>query len=195
MRPAEPPTLILERLPEAPHEPEFVGDAPLIGFDAFSSDQRIFGWVRLSADRLTDLLNEHDEITVDNAQIEHLGRGKVAWIDTMTVKPAQLLAVRAGGPHGDPAKRRRMRLHRLAVRAGPFRIGGDLHAHPGVAPLEEIRNRPAMVPLSSAWIEHWVGDQRVSQWVGTILVNRHRTDSIAIVETLDDGSFGDGPDS
>jgi hypothetical protein len=185
--PPDRPTLVLERLPEGPNEPESVGDAPLIGFDAFSVDQRVFGWVRLSADRLTDLVNAHREIAVDNAQIEHLTHGKVAWIDTVVIDRDQLIAVRAGGPHGDPAKRRRMRLHRLNVRAGAFRMGGYLHAPPGVAPLDEIRDRPTMIPLSSAWLEHWIDGHRVSQWVGTIVFNRDRADSITVVAEADLG--------
>src|SRR6266550_7617167 len=129
------PTLFLERSLEAPYEPESVVDAPLIGFDAFSIDQRIFGWVRLSADRLTDFLNAHEEIELDNAQIEQLTDARVASIDRLVVNRDRLIAVRAGGPQGDPARRQRLRLHPLVVRAGLYRIGGYLHARPGVEPL------------------------------------------------------------
>jgi hypothetical protein len=175
------PTLDLEGLPEAPYEPESVVDPPLVGFDAFSIDQRIFGWVRLSADRLTDLLNAHQEIALDNAQVEQLTHSGIAWIDHLVVNRDQLIAVRAGGPHGDAAKRLRLRRHPLAVRAGSYRMGGYLHARPGVAPLAEIRDRPTIVPLSSAWIEYWMDGRRISQWVGTILFNRNRADSIEVV--------------
>jgi hypothetical protein len=175
------PTLFLERSLEAPHEPDSVVDAPLIGFDAFSIDQRIFGWVRLSADRLTDLLNAHEEIEVDNAQIEQLTDARVASIDRIVVNRDRLIAVRAGGPQGDPARRQRLRLHPLVVRAGLYRIGGYLHARPGVAPLAEVRDRPKMIPLSSAWLEYRVGGGRKAQWVGTIVFNRDKTDSIEVV--------------
>jgi hypothetical protein len=175
------PTLFLERSLEAPHEPESVVDAPLIGFDAFSIDQRIFGWVRLSADRLTDLPNAHDENEDDNAQIEQLTDARVASIDRIVVNRDRLIAVRAGGPQGDPARRQRLRLHPLVVRAGLYRIGGYLHARPGVAPLAEVRDRPKMIPLSSAWLEYRVGGGRKAQWVGTIVFNRDKTDSIEVV--------------
>jgi hypothetical protein len=180
----------LEGLPEAPHEPDSVVDAPLIGFDAFSIDQRIFGWVRLSADRLTDLLNAHEEIELDNAQIEQLTDGRVASIDRMVVNRDRLIAVRAGGPQGDPARRQRLRLHPLVVRAGSYRIGGHLHAPPGVAPLAEVRDRPTMIPLSSAWLEYWVDGRRKAQWVGTILFNRDKMDSIEVVGEGDLGTEG-----
>jgi hypothetical protein len=183
--PVRRPKLFLEHLPEAPHEPESVVDAPLVGFDAFFIDQRIFGWVRLSADRLTDLLNAHEEIDLDNAQLEQLTDERVAWIDRMVVIRDRLIAVRAGGPHGNPAMRQHVRLHQLAVRAGSYRMGGYLHARPGVAPLAEVRDRPTMIPLSSAWLEYWVDDRRKGQWVGTILFNRDRADSIDVVRERD----------
>jgi hypothetical protein len=179
------PTLVLEHSPEAPYEPESVVDAPLVAFDAFSIDQRIFGWVRLSADRLTDLLNAHEEVAIANAQVDQLTHTGVAWIDHLVVNRDQLIAVRAGGPQGDPARRQRLRRHPLAVRAGAYRMGGYLHARPGVAPLEEIRDRPTIIPLSSAWIEYWIDGRRVSQWVGTILFNRNRADSIEVVREMD----------
>jgi hypothetical protein len=176
--PASPLSLVLERLPEAPNEPDSVADAPLIGFDAFFVDRRIFGWVRLSADRLTDLLNAHAEVTLDNAQVEHLGQARIDRTERIVVHRDELIAVRAGGPPGNAAKRLQMRLHPVAVRAGSFRMAGYLHARPGVAPLLEVDGRPAIVPLSSAWLEYWVDGRRTSQWVGTILFNRFRADSI-----------------
>ena len=75
------PTIVLERGPETPHEPESVVDAPLVGFDAFTTDHRVFGWVRLSADRLTDLLNAHQDIELVNAQVEGFADGQTDLID------------------------------------------------------------------------------------------------------------------
>ncbi len=66
--------------------------------------------------------------------------------------------------------------------AGSYRMGGYLHARPGVAPLADIQSRPTMIPLSSAWLEHWKDGRQVSQWVGTILFNRDRADLIEVVE-------------
>jgi len=173
--------LILERRPEDPFEPESVVDAPLIGFDAFSVDQRVFGWVRLSADRLTDLLNAHERVALANAQVDHLVHERTTSIDGIVLSRSQLIAVRAGGPVGDPAKRHRTRLHAVSVRSGAYRIRGYLHARPGVAPLAEIGGRPTMVPLSSAWLEYWRGGRLVAQWIGTILFNRDLAESIEVV--------------
>jgi hypothetical protein len=108
----------------------------------------------------------------------------------MVVHRDRLIAVRAGGPQGDPARRQRVRLHPLVVRAGLYRIGGYLHARPGVAPLAEVRDRPKMIPLSSAWLEYRVAGRRKAQWVGTIVFNRDRTDSIEVVGERDLGPEG-----
>ena len=68
--------LVLERVPETVFEPEFVAEAPLIRFEAYADRGRIFGWVRLHEDRLTDLLNEHAELLLVNAEVEDLDDGR-----------------------------------------------------------------------------------------------------------------------
>jgi hypothetical protein len=178
-------TLILERSPEAPHEPESVVDAPLVGFDAFLVDSRIYGWVRLSADRVTDLLNGHTELTLVNAQVERFSDGRLSWHDRLVVARDQLVAVRAAAPRGDPSRRLRTRLYPLVVQSASFLIGGYLHAPPGMAPLAEIAARPLMTPLSSAWLEFWRDGRRQDQWVGTIIFNRDLVDAIEVVSDED----------
>ena len=180
-----PTTLVLERRPESPNEPDFVADGPLIGFDAFLPEHRVFGWIRFHADRLTDILNEHPEVLLVNAQLERLTDGQVEWHEQLSLARGNLLAVRAGGPRGDPARRERTRLHPLVVQSGPYLIGGYLHARIGVGPFEEIRGRPEMVPLSTGWLEHWVDGRRHRQWAGTILFNRALVDEIELVGEAD----------
>lgn len=178
---AGPTTLVLERQAESPHEPDSVADAPLVGFDAFLPDRRIFGWVRLEADRVTDILNEHAELMLVNAQVERLADGRGEWLEQVRLGRDDLLAVRAGGPRGDPALRQRSRLHPLVVQAGPFLVGGYLHARIGVDPFVEIDKRPQMIPLSTGWIEHWIDGRRQRQWAGTIVFNRALADAIELV--------------
>jgi hypothetical protein len=180
-----PPTLVLERMPEEPDEPDFVVEAPLVGFDAFLSDRRLFGWIRLEADRLTDILNEHASLTLVNVQVERLADGRLEWTERFTLDRDDLLAVRAGGPRGDPALRLRGRPCPIVVQSGPYLIGGYLHARLGVEPLDEIESRPAIVPLTTAWLEQWVGGHRHRQWAGTVLFNRRRIDAIDLVEEAD----------
>ena len=183
--PAGGATLVLETLPEAPSEPDFIADAPLVAFDAFLTDHRIYGWARLAADRLTDLLNEQAELTIVNVQLEQFSDGRTEWHERLVLDRSRLVAVRAGGPRGDPALRRHLRIHPLVVQSGPYLIGGFLHADPGITALDGLRLRPSMVPLSMGWLEHWVAGQRRAQWAGTIIFNRTRVDEVAVVREED----------
>jgi hypothetical protein len=178
-------TIVLETLAEAPGEPDFVADAPLVAFDAFLTDRRVYGWIRLTADRLTDLLNSPAELTLVNVQLERLPGGRLEWHERMVLDRDRLLAVRAGGPKGDPARRERLRRYPLVVQSGPYLIGGLLHARPGIGPRDEIDGRPSMVPLSLGWLEHWVAGHRRAQWVGTIIFNRRLIDAIEVVDAED----------
>lgn len=186
---AGPGTLILERQPESPHEPDSVADAPLVGFDAFLPDRRIFGWIRLEADRLTDILNAHAELLLVNVQLERLADGRVEWEEELRLDRASLLAVRAGGPRGDPARRQPTDRHPLVVQSGPYLIGGFLHARVGDSPIQDIERRPPLVPLSTGWLEHWIDGHRHRQWAGTILFNRALVDTMKVVRE-DDLEFG-----
>lgn len=180
-----PVTLVLESLADAPSEPDSVADAPLVAFDAFLTDHHVYGWIRLAADRLTDLLNSQAEITLENVQLERLPERRLEWHDRLVLDRDRLLAVRAGGPRGDPARREHLRRHPLVVRSGAYRMGGFLHARPGVEPRTEIEGRPPMVPLSLGWLEYWIDGHRRAQWPGTIVFNQALVDEIDVVDEED----------
>lgn len=189
VRPRGSTPLVLETLAESPSEPDFVADAPLVAFDAFLTDQRVYGWIRLDADRITDILNAQTRITLVNVQTEGLPDGRSGWHDEVVLDRDRVVAVRAGGPRGDPALRRHVRLHPLVVQSGPYLIGGFLHAPPGVAARDDIGARPPMVPLSLGWLEFWSGGDRRAQSAGTIIFNRQLADAMEVV-TEDDLLFG-----
>lgn len=199
MPPQSPPGrlhFVLQRTDEEVFEPDSVADAPLVRFAAYSRHHRVFGWIHLRADRLTDLLNEHDELLLSDVEIESLEGGGTKSADEILVRCSDLVAVHASGPRGDESLRHRTRTHPIAVQAGNFLIGGHLHAAPGVDPLVSMRDRPLMVPLTDAWIEYWSGDMRTRHSIGTIIVNRLQADWIRIVtdEDLTDGMLRPAPD-
>jgi len=177
--------LVLERASEDVHEPEFVADLPLVSFDAFVAGHRVFGWVRLDADRLTDLLNDHEELVLVNVMVEHLADGATVSADEAVVRRADLIAVRASGPRGEASRREDTRPHPVIVESGPYRIGGHVHAAPGVGPARRIRGREPMIPLTEAWIEYRSGDELRRRRVGTIIVNRDLAARIDPVAELD----------
>jgi hypothetical protein len=187
--PPRPPSrrlhLILQPTAEEIFEPEAVADAPLVRFIAYGVDYRVFGWVRLRADRLTDLLNAHEELHLAEVEIESLEDGITQSVDQIIIQRRDLIAVHAAGPRGDQALRQRTRTHPIALQSGNYVIGGHLHADPGADPIASVGGRPAMVPLTDAWIEYWSRGERKYQSTGTIVVNREAADWMRVVTDED----------
>ena len=173
--------LILQPTSEEVFEPDAVADAPLVRFIAYGLHHRVFGWVRLRADRLTDLLNAHEELHLAEVEIESLEDGITQSVDEIIIHRRELIAVHATGPRGDQARHQRTRTHPIAIQSGNYLIGGHLHADPGADPIASVAGRPAMVPLTDAWIEYWSGGERKYQSTGTIVVNRDAADWMRLV--------------
>jgi hypothetical protein len=192
MLPQTPPDrlhFILQRTPEEVFEPDFVSDVPLVRFVAFGRHHRVFGWVRLRADRLTDLLNTHEELLLTDVEIESLEDRVTRSVDEVLIRCSELIAVHASKPRGDEARRRLTRTHPIAIQSGNYLIGGYLHAPPGSDPIASMGERPLMVPLTDAWIEYWSGGERTKQSTGTIIVNREQVDWMRVV--TDEDLFSD----
>jgi hypothetical protein len=183
--------LVLQSDFEEVFEPDSVADAPLLRFIAYRGHERVYGWVRLQADRLTDLLNACDEVHLTDVEIEGLEDGVTRPAEEVLVQRHELVAVQATGPRGDEAHRRATRSHPVAVQAGNYLIAGHLHAVPGDDPIASVIGRPPMFPLTDAWIEYWSDGQRTLQSVGTVIVNRDRTDWLRLVtdDDLIDGGL------
>jgi hypothetical protein len=163
---------------EEVYEPDFLLEAPLVRFVAYEPDRRLFGWVSLAADRLTDLLNAHDELRLEDVEVVGFDGEPATEADEVLVRCPDLVAVHASGPRGDETQREKTNQVPVALRSGSYLIAGHLHAAAGTDPLEALGDRPAMVPLTDAWIECWIGDERRYRATGTIIVNRRRIDSI-----------------
>jgi hypothetical protein len=104
--------------------------------------------------------------------VEHLDDGATVTADEAVVRRADLVAVRASGPRGEASRRADTRTHPVVVESGSYRVGGHLHAAPGVGPASRIRGREPMIPLTDAWIEYRSGGELQRRRVGTIIVNR-----------------------
>ncbi len=198
MLPQAPPGrlhFILQRTREEVFEPDYVPEVPLVRFDAYGRHDRVFGWVGLRADRLTDLLNAHEELLLTDVEIEDLEDGVTRSVDEILIRCSDLIAVHASGPRGDATRRRLTRSHPIALQSGAYLIGGYLHAPPGRDPIASVDERPLMVPLTDAWIEYWSGGERTRQASGTMIVNREQVDWMRVVtdEDLVDGLLRPSP--
>ena len=149
-------------------------------FAAYGEDCRIFGFLRVSGERLSDLLNEREEYTLQDVLVEVLDDGRSTEARMLVVRRDELLAVRATGPRGNAARRSRMRPSPITLQTGPYTIHGYLHVPPGADPLAAIRRRPPMVPLTEAWIEYAASGQPHRARVGTIIVNHEIVDWVRL---------------
>jgi hypothetical protein len=169
--------------PATPGRSESAPEAPrLVELTAYAGDCRLSGYVALEAERLSDLLNDHDEYELIDVLLESLEDGHAVEVSRVLVGRAELYAVQAGGPRGDPRRRTRARLHPVALQAGPYALRGYLHALPGVDPMASFHHRRRMVPLTEARIEYSAGDIWQRQRASTLVVNRLLVDWVQAVE-------------
>jgi hypothetical protein len=155
-----------------------------VEFVAYGEDCILSGMVRMQADRLTDMLNDHDEYLLVDVLAEGLTEERAMEVTEVLVRRDELILVHAAGPRGNQDRRHRTRSHPVAIQAGPYHLRGYLHALPGADPVQSIRRRRAMVPLTDAWIEFPSVAGRQRRRVGTVVVNREQIDWI--VPAIDD---------
>jgi hypothetical protein len=161
-----------------------VRSSPQVEFVAYGEDCLLSGVVRLANDRLTDMLNEHDEYQLIDVLVEGLAGDRGVEMTEVIVCRDELFLVHAAGPRGNQDRRHRTRSHAVAIQMGPYHVRGYLHALPGADPVQSIRRRKPMVPLTDAWIEFPMASGRERRRVGTVVVNREQIDWV--VPAIDD---------
>jgi hypothetical protein len=151
-----------------------------VEFSAYAEDCRVFGFYRLLADRLTDALNGATEYELRDVLVVRNDDGLGTQALSLTVRREELLAVRASGPRGDPARRNRKRPFPVTLQTGPYVIHGYVHAVPGGDPIQQLRRSRPLVPLTESWIEYHAVGQAHRARVGTIIVNRELWDWVRL---------------
>ncbi len=149
-----------------------------VEFAAYAEDCRIFGFWRHDAERLSDALNAHEEYQLDHVLLAALDDGHTSEVRELLVRRDELLAIRAAGPRGNPARRSRTRPAPVTLQTGPYTIHGYLHGPPGADAVRQINRRKPMVPLTEAWIEYPAGGSLHRARVGPIIVNHEILDWI-----------------
>lgn len=170
--------------PAAPPLPPVVPHVPEIEFMAYAEDCVLSGYVRLDADRLSDLLNAHDEYELIDVCAMDLETGALRETPAILVDRDELMLVHATGPRGVAGRRIRTRQHPVALTVGPYSIRGYLHCPPGADPIASFRRRRPMVAMTDAWIEYSIDGAFQRRRVSTVVVNRKMVDWI--VEVVDE---------
>jgi hypothetical protein len=150
----------------------------VIELDAFAADCRVFGEVDLGDRRLTDMLNEVDELRIGNARLESLVDGHVAESDELVVSRDELFAVVAVGPRGSAARRLHTHASKVVAELGPYHVAGSIHGTAASNPLAGVLRRAPWVPLTDAVIAYRRGAHDVHEAYETLLINRAVASSI-----------------
>lgn len=170
----------VEALPEPALFVEPTQGSVEIELAGYAEDCRIFGFVNLDTDRLTDYLNAREQYELRDILLVALQDGRATEAKSLTVERHELLAVRGSGPRGNANRRGRTRPYPMTLQTGPYTIHGHLHGLPGTDPLKTLRLRRTMVPLTESWIEYLADDDAHRARVGTIIVNREMIDWIRL---------------
>jgi hypothetical protein len=163
----------------------------LAPIELYTADARIVGWIAANGQRVTDLLNDQDELRLwhpspgpiveptgaEGADLEP-GEETGEWQSVVT---EQLIL--AMPPEWRAARQLRLhrKLRRVALSAGPFSVTGNLHLSPTAEtdpiPYEGRR----FLPLTDAYILH-NGEPPFEHVVSVVIVNTaHITQLVPLV--------------
>ena len=161
---------------EQPTEPIVAIEPATQEFVAYGVDCVIRGTIALGATRLTDLLNDHDELILGDVRVAAFGSPEEAPVASVVVPRDEVLLIHASGSRGDAQRRRRTMQHPVAMQVGPYHVRGYLHALPGTEPVSSFIHRQSMVPLTNAWIEFMDGKVQRRDRIDVLVVNRQQVD-------------------
>jgi hypothetical protein len=153
-----------------------------VEFSAYAEECRLFGRIGLDAERLSDMLNAHDELVLVDVLATSLADGLTYEVDEISLSRDELMVVEALGPRGNPNRRTRARPHPLAVKLGPYEVRGYVHVTPGADILNAVRRRRPMVPLTEASISYASGGVLQRHRAGTLIFNRECADWLTLAD-------------
>jgi hypothetical protein len=166
----------------------------LAPIELYTADSRIVGWIASNGQRVTDLLNDQDElrlwhptpgpisapVTGDPANpVEPGDEANGEWQSVMT---EQLIL--AMPPEWRAARQLRLhrKLRRVALTAGPFSVTGNLHVAPnGETGDHTLYRGRRFLPLTDAYLLH-NGEPPFEHVVSVVIVNTaHITQLVPLV--------------
>ncbi len=152
---------------------------PMVELTVYAGDSVACGLLALTADRVTDLMNDRTEFEFVDTLLESLDDGHELAVRSILVARDEIFAVAVAGPRGDPKRRTRTRPIPIELQVGRYDVSGNIHVIPGTDPITGFRRRRVMVPLTEATIEFDSPDGRKLFRFETLLVNRDLTEWIA----------------
>ena len=164
---------------DPPVNPAPADAVPTVELTVYADDSVVFGRLPLTADRVTDLMNDGTEFEFTDTYLQSLDDSHGLLVRTVVVARTEIFAVAVAGPRGDPTRRTRTRPIPVEIRVGRYDVSGNIHVVPGTDPIVGFRRRKVMVPLTEATIAFDGPGGRTISRFGTVLVNRELTAWIA----------------
>jgi hypothetical protein len=148
-----------------------------VSFQGYAGDCTIGGEIDISGARLSDALDQMDEVAVHDAILTSLGDGRVMHAGELVLRRDDLFAIEGhGGPPADERRRVRTVRHVLRVELGPYTCFGEVHALPGVAPLRTLLVRRTMVPLTNCVVHFRRADRDEVRRMPLLILNGRKID-------------------
>jgi hypothetical protein len=146
---------------------------PDIQFRAYLTDAVVDGRVVLpDGVRLTDHLNESEDLALTGAVLTALDDGRVISAGDVAVPVTEIHMVGAFDSGGEQARRIRTRSTEVEMVLGPYLLTGYIHAPTGGDPVSALSRRAAMVPVTGAKIAfHLAGEVQVDE-MAVAIANR-----------------------
>ena len=179
--------MVFEARPPAEAERASAGPPPvsLVELTLYAADCVARGRLALTAERVTDLMNERAEYEFVDAFVQSFQDEDQMPVSTLIIARDEILAVGVTGPRGDPSRRKRTRALPVELRVGRYDVTGNIHVVPGADAVSGFGRGRIMVPLTEATIAYDSAGERFLTCVGTILVNARLTDWIGAATRSD----------
>lgn len=152
------------------------GRPKLVELVVYAEDCVLAGQIPLTADRLSDMLNDGDRFELSGVRVDDLAGGNAWEIRAVELARDEMLLVHASGPRGNPGRRHRTRQQPIVAKAGPYEVRGYVHSFPGTDAIASLRRRQPMIALTDAVIEYAVQSRRQERRAGVLILNRDLTD-------------------
>ena len=122
--------------------------------------------------RLTDYLNESDDIAMTEAALTALDDGRVVTGGDVVVPITDIHLVEASDESGGHDRRIRTRSSEVDMVVGPYRVHGYVHGPTAGDPVAGLSRRQAMIPVTSATIAFLLAGQPQIREREVVIVNR-----------------------
>ena len=122
--------------------------------------------------RVTDYLNESDDIALTRATLKALDDGRLVAVGDVVIPVTDIHLVEAADESGARDRRIRTRSSEVHMVIGPYRVQGHIHGPTAGDPVAGLSRRKAMIPVTSATIAFLLDGQLQVRERDVVIVNR-----------------------